>query len=263
MQQPIYLYQLIDPRTNMPCYVGLTIHPKKRLTQHKKDRNRYNTKIAKLCRKLYKLGILQNLRLEQLGVYSDAKSASAAEITTISSLRQSGYDLKNQLPGGYEQAPGNCSHDQIVKKMLIAGTLFGGFKHGEEASRAILTDNQVLDIYRLIKLFYSNAEIISELQLSVRTTTLTSIRNGENWTHLWLQYFTEVIPSTLVLSEWCNTRVKLDILSLYMTGTSDADICKKYPRLHLGDLRRAKVRQVWKKVWDLYDKYVAPSTSDC
>lgn len=70
--------------------------------------------------------------------------------------------------------------------------LAAGIK-GEDNSSAILNNNQVIEIYNLIKNLYNNEEIAQKMGILFRHVSL--LRNGSRWKHLFKEHFTEPIPA--------------------------------------------------------------------
>lgn len=245
----IYLYELICPMRNRVCYVGLTNNPHKRLLQHKRDCYRYKTKIAKYVRHLKKKGLEDQLEMQLIASFSCQYEAGEYERQRISLRRMQGK-IYNILDGGYEQAP-NFSMVGI-NKMIAEGRLFGGCKSGEECPRSVLKEAQILQIYKMIKQFYSNKEILTILGLDMPTTTISAIRSGENWPQLWKKHFTIKILAPGVIGGvgvgWITPRDKVCILLMANAGWSYEVVRKYYPRLTKGDFKRASCKSIWIKV---------------
>jgi plasmid stabilization system protein ParE len=91
--QEISIYALFDPLTGVVRYVGATIDPKKRLTQHLFTKR---SRIAGWIRELKQRGDLPGIRILEKVAFEDAPDA---EQRWIREMRESGQSLLNAHKG--------------------------------------------------------------------------------------------------------------------------------------------------------------------
>jgi hypothetical protein len=123
-----YIYELVDPRDKQTKYIGQTLHPCKRLTEHKYYRKyKINTKLISWIKKLY------SINLEPIMYVIDKvedKERDFYEQFYISLYKSWGFDLKNGTEGGNSGRRINKfkpSDEQIAKQRA---TLKEGYKTG-------------------------------------------------------------------------------------------------------------------------------------
>lgn len=92
----MWLYYLIDPRTQLVRYVGVTNNPKRRLTDHLKAKG--NSRKAKWIRALRKIGMSPILICK--AQLQNKVEAFSTEIRAIAILQSAGNDLVNGTSGG-------------------------------------------------------------------------------------------------------------------------------------------------------------------
>ncbi len=245
------LYGLIDPRTNKICYIGITKSTLKvRLRQHNSPKSTNEAPIAKLSRylKVKKM----NLSIVLLETTETQEEIFDKEIQYIKKYKQNGYKLKNVQAGG--QLTGNAL-ESILKgnKNYKINKELGLHKNlkGENNPISIFTNEQVLKIYKLIKKFYSNEEIIDKMDLKCRNTVIQAIRSGQNWKHLWVENFNEMIPAIFMTKNGIKPREKLLAIDLMIKGYSLDHIGKKFPRIKY-DIYKVRDKKIWVKVWEVY-----------
>lgn len=127
-------------------------------------------------------------------------------------------------------------------------------REGEKSSSNKLTECQILEIYKLIRQFYSNSEILDMLALDIGLTGLNQIRHGKSWKYLWEQEGMIVIPSLKKEKGGLSSPNKIKVLTDIENGTSVEDIKQKY-QLQTTDIKRIKEKTLWKPVWDIYNNY--------
>ncbi len=98
LMSSVYIYALVDPRTNVIRYVGKTKTLSKRLAQHlSKTSLRKLTHKNNWIRSLLQHGLVPTLRVLEI---TDLTSANDREIHWIARLRQIGVRLVNGTDGG-------------------------------------------------------------------------------------------------------------------------------------------------------------------
>lgn len=241
------LYYLFDPRTDKICYVGITSQEfKRRLNQHKNPSKNNKTKIAKLQRYLLKnkLTLYGSIIFES----NDESVIQQLEINKIKYFGKS--NLKNIEDGGYLSPRSTESALKAVKTRRKNG--YNAAK-GENNGSSIFTEKQILNIYKLIKGYYTNIEIIKKLNLNVTNTTIQSIRTGQNWNWLWAKHFNLKIPSFYMSKNGINPRIKLDILKDIINNKSNKEIINKHYNQYNGiktDIYKIRNKKCWNKLWD-------------
>ena len=81
-------------------------------------------------------------------------------------------------------------------KYNIQHAFENGLAHGQKGENngnSIITEKQVIEIYNLIKEGYDNKQISYLYNLHFKT--ISQIRNGSRWNHLFTKYLNEIIPS--------------------------------------------------------------------
>lgn len=121
-------------------------------------------------------------------------------------------------------------------------------KVGEEHGMSILTDANVLEIYDLIKNGNDNNQIANIFGVNFRTVSL--IRNGDRWKHLFDKHMGCVIPSknTKYLIGKCLSVIN-DITS---TDMKNIQISIKHgiePSL----ISRVRSKKTWGNIWTLHN----------
>ena len=168
------VYGLIDPRTGKICYIGITKRGLKvRLKEHNKPKKTLTTIIYKIHKHLEK----QNLMFSGVVLWDNLfkEEAELKEIETINYYSKLSK-LYNEKPGGSVGFQSQRSRDQISVARKNHPNL--NVPKGENHPNALLTEKQVQEIYRLIKKHYSNTEIISKLNLSIQSGSITNLRYG-------------------------------------------------------------------------------------
>jgi hypothetical protein len=256
---PYYLYFLIDPRKDEVCYVGLTKQDfKKRLLQHKNPKASNEASIAKLQRHLKKQGLTLGGEIVAKGSRDFIEVLEKWTITGF--WKYMGKNsIKNHQIGGFGafgQAPESKrkAWETIAKRKAE-----GKYEkiEGEKSSSSKITEKDVLDIYDLIKKFYSNKEILRILPLNIGITGLCQIRNGNNWNYLFKRENMINIPSMNVVEGALKSQEKLQVLSLVEDGKTNKEIQLKY-KVRTTDLDRIRRRDLWKLAWNVYENFYKP-----
>ena len=257
MEQDTYsLYFLYDPRTGIMCYVGITKQLfKHRLLQHRNPVASNRTPIAKLQRTLKKKGM--SLYGEVMLVDS-MEVIERAEKTFIEVLRLADNPkLKNVQDGGLNSF-GNTKESiekaKVTKKLNREKGLHQD-RSGEKSSSSKVTESEVLEIYRLIKLFYSNDEIIETLELNIGKSTIAQMRNGSNWKNLWDREKMVRIPSSHKEPNGLPTIEKIKLISRIENEEDLEKLKENYKMFSITDLKRIKSKNIWKPIWNLYYNY--------
>lgn len=241
------VYGLIDPRYKRICYIGYTGGLlSARLRQHNNPTEYNVTPIANLARFLNKEG--KKLSITQLAEFDSKEEALNSEMLFIKFFNEQGCNLKNVGEGGEL----NCILSTKERKQ-INNTWW---KDNPKFSSDMFMDSEATleDVYRLIKMFYTNCEIIKILDLNCGSSAIGNIRNGRNFKEEWEKHFKEPIPSLFKKGEnGISGRLKYLIVRLIDKGYTIEHIGKRYPRI-AADLKRIKNKTIWKKVWVLYEK---------
>jgi len=98
--KPYYIYELIDPRTDIPGYVGITNNPKVRHSQHLALRDG-NIKKNSWVRRLVKEGVKPIIRI--LDTAPTKEQAASKERHWINSYLKAGVSLTNIRNSGDER----------------------------------------------------------------------------------------------------------------------------------------------------------------
>jgi hypothetical protein len=254
---PNYLYVLHDPRNGNVCYVGITKQSfKNRLLQHRNPKNTNQASIAKLQRYLKSNGM--TLQGEVLAKGSESFISALEKYVITGFWRYLGKkSIKNHQIGGRDSfglAPESKQKAwETISKKRKEGLYES--REGEKSSSNKLTETQVINIYNLIKQFYSNSEIIEMLDLNIGLTGLNQIRQGKNWKYLWNKEGMIPIPSLKKESGGLPSPTKVDIVKQINEGVNLKYLQSRYG-LHLSDSKRIKEKVLWKPVWFLYDNFV-------
>ena len=241
------LYYLFDPRTNKVCYIGITSQDFiKRLNQHKNPSKNNKTKIAKLQRFLLKnkMSLYGSVIIES----KDKDLIQQLEIEHIKNFDKS--NLKNIENGGYLSPRSTESALKAAKTRKNNG--HEALK-GEDNGSSIFKEIEILNIYDLIKQYYTNIEIIEILNLNVNNTTIQSLRTGQNWNWLWKKHFTIIIPSFYMSKNGINPRLKFNIIKDILNNKSNEEIIKNYKQEYKGiitDIYKIKNKKCWTKLWN-------------
>ena len=181
MEEDYKLYYLFDPRDDILCYVGITKQKfQDRLNQHKNPVPNNRTPIAKLQRFLKKNGMSLYGRVMMDGCKEQMEEM---EKFMIKLLRECEHrKIKNVQDGGLNAFINTSNIREKARSTKKLNRDKGLHKNteGENSPSNKVTENQVLEIYRLIRNFYSNNEIIEELNLNIGKTGLNQIRQGKN-----------------------------------------------------------------------------------
>ena len=177
-----------------------------------------------------------------------------SEIYFIKYYRDSGFKIYNISDGGeyFEQT------QESIKKMLATRRKNNVYKAkvGEDSTSSKLTNNEVLEIYSLIKEFYSNEDIIKKFHKPLNRTWLTSIRFGDTWKFLFKENFSEPIPSLKNFgSNSYNGKIKMKIVELLDKGYEPKRLIRFFNKINVFDMIKIKNKEIWKPVWNNYYKF--------
>lgn len=244
-----FLYYLYDPRNNTVCYVGITKNYTRRIRQHLKPLKRNNSPIACLQRHLLTSG--KTICGSVIAATKNKHLIDRWEKSSIKRLKRSrGSQIKNIMPGGFCYV--ELTKEQRVAKSTYIKNNPINKKRGEDLSN--LTDDNVLEIYKLVKLYYSNTEIIKMVDFSVSRTQICNIRSGVNWAHLYNENNMVYIPSIPNNGGYSGNE-KIDIIHKLSSGYSVDDIKLVYKNISKSDLLRIRDRRIWDKSYYVYDNF--------
>lgn len=237
------IYALIHPITNKICYIGCTKQKlKKRLSQHNSPKKTNQSYVAKAKRSFGDL----KFGIKLINAYRTEDEMYKAEINYIKAHKDKDYKLYNLQPGGKL----NINPKRSLNKMVNTRKLRNyPSLEGENNNNAILKEEEVLEIYSMIKDFKSNSEIIDKFNLS--KSHITSIRKGSLWKYLWNKYLGVYIPS--IKSSVNPTKDKIEIINMMEQRHSIENIHRLYPNISKHDLHKIRDRKLWKTVWKAYE----------
>ena len=261
---PYYLYFLIDPRNDKVCYIGLTKQIfQKRLKQHRSPKSTNQAAIAKLQRHLK----TQNMTLNGEIVAKGSKEfIEMLEKWAISGHRLylGRKSIKNHQAGGSdtygfsEESKKKAWETRTAKKE--AGEI--KFLQGESSNTHKVKENEVLQIYEMIKKGYANNEIVEHLKLPIGKTGLAQIRKGKNWNYLFIRENMKIIPSMNVMKEALGSQEKIQVMILIEQGKTNKEIQKMY-KLQSTDIERIRNKTLWKMAWNVYENYYKSNQNKC
>lgn len=254
---PYYLYFLIDPRFDKVCYVGLTKQNfKNRLLQHRNPKKTNEAAIAKLQRHLKKKGLTLQGEVVAKGSKNFIELLEKWYITGF--WTYTGRDsIKNHQIGGmdaYGTAPESKRKAWETREKKKKEGVYES-REGEKSSSHKILEKDVLDIYELIKKFYTNSEILDMLKLDIGMTGLCQIRNGSNWKYLWEREGMINIPSLNIVKGALGSQDKIVVLKMIEQGVSNKEIQIKY-KVNTTDLDRIRNKSLWKMAWNVYENFV-------
>lgn len=187
------------------------------------------------------------------------KEINELEIKVIKKYRDNNIKIKNVQDGGILTI--NQAKSYKMAKRTRSDNPNKKIMRGNSSPSHILDENEILNIYKLIKECYSNNQIIKKLNLKVKNTTICAVRSGQNWGYLFKEHFDEVIPSIFVYDKNGNgglePRYKLLVIDLIVKGYTKKQITDKLPRIK-NDFNSIKNKQIWKKAWKIYYKFYLP-----
>ena len=108
-EEKIYIYKLYSPLDGIPMYIGKTINPAKRLTQHRSLSKHLQTKVARWVKDLAKQGVKAEMEV----ICCVLCDWEEVEKQVIAQYRED-YDLLNQASGGNQPQ----LHNSGTKKRL-------------------------------------------------------------------------------------------------------------------------------------------------
>ena len=118
--KPAYIYLLICPVTREPRYLGKTIAPKARLSNHLRDAKRHNYSLARWLRKLQESELSPTLKV----IYQVKEGEDWMKVETqfIKEYRLK-FDLLNEQSGGQGNLPGFKPKRSSVDKIRRANSI--------------------------------------------------------------------------------------------------------------------------------------------
>lgn len=256
MEKKYKIYGLIDPRTNKICYVGYTTQLlKSRLLQHLNPISQNLSKIAKLSKYLRK----KNLKLSIVEICNckNEEEMYEKEIFYISHFKELGYNLKNIQKGGKLTINEFESYLKFKKTRLKNKKNYGDYR-GENSNCSLLKNNEVINIFNLIKKGYSNEDIYMFYKDRCTLSVIKSIRSGQNWKELFnihMKVFISSIPSKNITSYRSYQKIK--IIELINKNYELQHIHKWFKKISKSDLKRIKNKVIWKPVWKVYEQISA------
>jgi hypothetical protein len=124
--------------------------------------------------------------------------------------------------------------------------------NGENNPMATLTENDVLDIYKMVKDGYDNIDIAAKYNLHDRYVSL--IRHGKRWKYLYYQHFN---VEDKYYSLGCNYLNKEDVLKVLdlisTTDMSNEEIGNMF-NLDKTSISKVRNKRQWRKGWIYYQK---------
>jgi group I intron endonuclease len=240
----IGIYKITSPSGKI--YVGQSTNLEKRKDDYKKLKCEKQPKLYNSLQKYgweqHKFEIIEECAEEQLnkreiywGLHYDV-------------LDENGLNLK------LGDASGLCSKETKQKISLTRLTHPNlNIPSREKHPNVILSEKQVIEIYKLIKKYYSNTEIISKLNLKIQSGSITNIRYGITWNNLWHRYFTYPYPGFPSKKNGVPFRVKMKIIELLDKGHKIDHISKWIKRVNKYDIKYASDKKIWKNVWKIYE----------
>lgn len=247
MKNKYKIYGLIDPRDNKICYIGVTIRTlKKRIQEHNNPIDTNLSKIAKLSRYLKNKNLQLNIILIDTAI--NKEEMYQKEIELIKHFRKINPKLKNIQDGGLITLNNKNSYKRASIKMKDKKP-----KLGENCNRSLLTKKDVLNIYDLIKQGQDNYNIYLLYKDKCKQSTIKAIRSGQNWNHLYNEYFNKFIPSIPCSKNGLTGLNKIKILDMIINNMSNQVILNKYNKLSKSDLKRIINKTIWKKTWKIYE----------
>ena len=127
-------------------------------------------------------------------------------------------------------------------------------KKGQDCSTAKLTDDQVIEIYGLIKQGYTNMQIANIYSIHDRYVSL--IRHKKRWQHLAAIHFPDA-EKMYSLGNNVNTNLDFmfEVISevLKYPSISLASIARKY-KIDASTAVRIRSKQTWKYAWEYYER---------
>lgn len=137
------------------------------------------------------------------------------------------------------------TNKQNIQHAFNIGLTVGNI--GEKNGNSILTEKQILEIYSCIYLGEDNNKIAKNYNIDFRT--VSQIRNGTKWKHLYKKFNIEKIPSK-------NCSYNIDICfkvinDILYSKLKNIEISKKY-NIEPSLISRVRSKNTWKNVWELY-----------
>lgn len=122
---------------------------------------------------------------------------------------------------------------------------------GENCWNASLKDNQIIEIYNLIKEGNNNNDIADIYGISDRH--VHSIRVGHRWNHLFQVHLGEFLKSSGLKND--NIKNCLKILDTIVNNSDKTNVqLSKITGLEVSMISRIKNKKSWKKVWNFYNR---------
>jgi group I intron endonuclease len=240
----IGIYKITNPKGKI--YVGQTSNLEKRIVDYERIKCHKQHKIYYSLKKygweMHDFEIIELCELDKLnereiywGMYYNV-------------LGENGLNLK------IGDANGKFS-EEVKKKISMSRLNHPNLNvpSGENHPNVTLSESQVIEIYGLIKKYYSNGEIIKKLNLTIQSGSITNIRYGITWNNLWHNHFTFPYPGFPSKLNGVPFRVKMKIIEFLDKGYTVEHISKWIKRVNKYDIKYASTKKIWKNVWNIYE----------
>jgi group I intron endonuclease len=238
------IYKIISPSGKI--YIGQSTNLEKRIINYRKMKCHKQHKIYYSIKKYgweqHKFEVIEECEVEKLnereiywGLHYDV-------------LGENGLNLKIGNSNGK-------FNDDVKKKISLTRLNHPNLNvpFGENHPNVVLSEEQIVKIYKLIKKYYSNNEIISKMDLNIQSGSITNIRYGITWNHLWHKYFLFPYPGFPSKKNGVPFRVKMKIIELLDKGYTVEHISKWIKRVNKYDIKYASAKKIWKNVWNIYE----------
>lgn len=240
----IGIYKITNPKGKI--YVGQTLNLEKRIIDYEKMKCHKQHKIYNSLKK-YGWGAHKFEIIEEC----ESNMLNEREIywgTYYGVLGDKGLNLKIGNSNGK-------FNEEVKKKISLTRINHPNLNIpcGEKHPNVILSENEVIKIYNLIKRYYSNNEILSKLNLNIKSGSITNIRYGITWNNLWHEHFTYPYPGFPSKINGVPFRIKMKIIELLDKGYEVDHIAKWIKRVNKYDIKYASTKKIWKNVWKIYE----------
>jgi len=155
---------------------------------------------------------------------------------------------------------GNKFNNSLTNLEIVSSSennkhaLENGFRElpkGENCWNASLKDNQIIEIYNLIKKGLDNQQIANIYSISDKH--IHSIRVGHRWNHLFKIHMKEILNSSGLRKNSIENCYKiLDIINSNINKTNVE--LSLITGLEVSMISRIKNKKSWKKVWNFYNR---------
>lgn len=217
----IFIYALIDPRTDEMRYIGKTCNPKERLATHIREAR--NGSILHSRRWIH--GVTLSGNLPELVILEECENndlANESEKFWIASMKFIGCNLTNKTSGGDGQSLGYKPTPEVIEKIRLAGL---GKKRSEE------TRNRIKIAFNTPEMKTRRKQIVEELKKN-NPKWLEKVRYGRTG-----QPMSEEAKKK-ISNSWTPERKAIHAL--------------KQRSLPFDDRRKAQLKAALKSRWDKY-----------